>query len=84
MKNRIIILMLSLLIASGSLGVAAYWQHRLAGVLTKQEIEDTCYLVTTWTIAFIIASVATVWTAFDLCLYWKRKDDYDDDGYLLE
>jgi hypothetical protein len=83
-KNRIIILVVSLLVAAGSLTIAAHWQHRLAGVLQKPEIDDTCYLVMTWTIAFIIAAVATVWTAFDLCLYWKRRDDYDDDGYLLE
>jgi len=83
-KNRIIILVLSLLVAAGSLFVAAHWQHRLAGVLQKPEIDDTAFLVMTWTIAFIIAAVATVWTAFDLCRYIKCRDDYDDDGYLLE
>ena len=77
MKSRIAIFVALIALAGFSLAVMALWSRKLAGSADSAQMDHAEYFIHTWTITFIITSVAAVFVLINMIMYKRRQHDSD-------
>jgi ABC-type Fe3+ transport system permease subunit len=75
MKSRIAIFAALVVFALFSLAVMALWSRKLAGSDDAAQMDHAEYFIHTWTITFIVASVAAVFVLINMIMYKRRQHD---------
>jgi hypothetical protein len=85
MSTRAWTLLCLVIFAGLSLAASRYWESILLTAIHNGTMRDQAeYLAGTWLVAFIISSVAAVWTLVGMITKRSRAHDDDDENFELD